>query len=67
MKNTEIKVGDKVKAGFTKPAGLPRKYAEGVVTGFSLGGSVYVKYCREGKPDATGCFSKNQISLIEAA
>ena len=67
MAKAEIKIGDKVKAGFTKPAGLPRKYTEGVVTGFSPGGSVYVKYCREGKPDATGCFSKNQISLIEAA
>ena len=67
MAKAEIKIGDKVKAGFTKPAGLPRKYTEGVVTGFAPGGNVYVKYCRQGKPDATGCFSKNQISLIEAA
>lgn len=66
MKNIEIKVGDKVKAGFTKPAGLPRKYTEGVVTGFS-GKNVYVKYHREGKDDATGCFSPKQITIIEAA
>lgn len=65
MTNTELKVGDKVKAGSRKPAGLPRKYTEGVIVGFGFN-NVTIKFLENGE-EKLRVVSKNQCTLIEAA
>ena len=65
MKNSEIKIGDKVKAGFRKPAGLPREYVEGVVVSLSLT-KVAIEYFDE-KNEVIGVALKKHCTLIEAA
>lgn len=65
MKNAEIKIGDKVKAGLEKRPRLPRQYVEGVVDSFGLN-KVVIK-CLDNGEEVLKVALKKHCILVEAA